>query len=219
MNHVPMRILAANTTAAPVKTTRRAQAKQRTREKVLAAARQLFVEHGYEAATIRDIARAAGMSTGAVFASFNDKAELFDEILVEDSEALHEPVRQAVEAASTVDEALRGIFSTTYRYYYGQLPLLRAGLAVSWTRSDAAEQRGRAALRPVFAAVNTALKRGVERGELLADCDTRMLSGILWDVYLGGYRGALYDGQSLDDAIERMVVRTDAILKGFRRLP
>ena len=58
----------------------RALAKLRTREKILAAAKALFAEHGYEAATIRDIARQAGMSTGAVFASFTDKSDLFTEI-------------------------------------------------------------------------------------------------------------------------------------------
>ena len=50
--------------------TRRALAKQQTRAKVLAAARELFGAQGYEGATIRDIAAAAGMSTGAVFANF-----------------------------------------------------------------------------------------------------------------------------------------------------
>ena len=74
----------------PVKIpTRRALAKQQTRAKVLAAARRLFSEHGYEGATIRDIAQAAGMSTGAVFASFSDKSELFDEILTADYEVIY----------------------------------------------------------------------------------------------------------------------------------
>jgi len=58
----------------------RALAKQRTREKIIAAARALFAERGYEGATIRDIAKAAGMSTGAVFASFTDKSDLFIDI-------------------------------------------------------------------------------------------------------------------------------------------
>lgn len=56
---------------------RRAQAKARTRDKVLVAARALFNEVGYAAATIRDIAVGAGMSTGAVFANFDDKAALY----------------------------------------------------------------------------------------------------------------------------------------------
>lgn len=56
---------------------RRQQAKAATRARVMAAATGLFTEVGYAAATVRDIARAAGMSTGAVFASFEDKAALW----------------------------------------------------------------------------------------------------------------------------------------------
>src|SRR6185437_2714385 len=75
--------------------TRRALAKQQTRMKVLAAARRLFSEQGYEGATIRDIAAAAGMSTGAVFANFTDKSDLFREIMITDMAALAEAMREA----------------------------------------------------------------------------------------------------------------------------
>jgi hypothetical protein len=46
----------------PVRPTRRALAKQQTREKILAAGRELFMTRGYEGATIRDIARAASIT-------------------------------------------------------------------------------------------------------------------------------------------------------------
>lgn len=214
MNHVPMRILAAS--AAPVRTTRRAMAKQKTREKVLQAARELFVEHGYEAATIRDIAKAAGMSTGAVFASFNDKAELFDEILIEDFLAVYEPMTAAVAAAGSLDEAITGLFEVAYRYCVAQLPLLRAGIAVSWTRTEAAEHRNRAAVRPIFEILNGALRAAVEKGELKAETDTRLMANILWDIYLAGYRGAIYDGQTTEDLLARLREKTDIVLAGFR---
>ena len=61
-------------------TTRRSLAKAATREKVVAAARKAFAAGGYEAATIRDIAAIAGMSTGAVFNSFEGKAQLYREV-------------------------------------------------------------------------------------------------------------------------------------------
>ena len=48
MNHIPMRMHAPS--LRPVKLTRRALAKQQTRLKVLAAARKLFSEEGYEGA-------------------------------------------------------------------------------------------------------------------------------------------------------------------------
>lgn len=56
---------------------RRAQAKARTQQRVLAAARTLFDRDGYATATIRAIAKEAGMSTGAVFANYEDKADLY----------------------------------------------------------------------------------------------------------------------------------------------
>lgn len=56
---------------------KRDHAKIRTRAKVLAAARKLFAEKGHQGATIRGIAKEAGMSTGAVFANFKDKEDLY----------------------------------------------------------------------------------------------------------------------------------------------
>ena len=49
---------------------RRDLAKSRTVHKVCEAARRLFVTLGYEATTMRDIARHIGMSTGAVFSVY-----------------------------------------------------------------------------------------------------------------------------------------------------
>lgn len=60
--------------------TKRTLAKAATRQRVVEAARLLFEAGGYEAATIRTIASVAGMSTGAVFASFTGKEALYAEI-------------------------------------------------------------------------------------------------------------------------------------------
>ncbi|MDQ1433678.1 MAG: hypothetical protein QOF59_494, partial [Actinomycetota bacterium] len=47
-----------------------------TRERLLAAAIEVFVDQGYEGARLQDIARTAGLTTGAVYANFRDKEEL-----------------------------------------------------------------------------------------------------------------------------------------------
>ena len=62
----------------PVKLNRRQQAKIATRFKVVASAARLWSELGsYETIGIREIAAGAGMSTGAVFANFDSKADLW----------------------------------------------------------------------------------------------------------------------------------------------
>src|SRR5687768_16751650 len=103
--------------------TRRALAKQQTRAKVLAAGRRLFSEQGYEGATIRDIAAAAGMSTGAVFANFTDKSDLFREIMTADCEALVEAMREGAERGKGVEDSLLKIFMAGYGFYKTRLQL------------------------------------------------------------------------------------------------
>ena len=47
-----------------------------TRERLLRAAADVFAERGYDGARVADIARAAGVSSGAMYAHFASKAEL-----------------------------------------------------------------------------------------------------------------------------------------------
>jgi AcrR family transcriptional regulator len=47
-----------------------------TRDRLLAAAVEVFVDQGYEGARLQDIARTAGLTTGAVYANFRGKEEL-----------------------------------------------------------------------------------------------------------------------------------------------
>lgn len=214
MNHIPMRMHAPS--IRPHKLTRRAIAKQQTREKVLQAARDLFIERGYEGATIRDIARAAGMSTGAVFASFTDKPELFDAILNDDFAALAEPMQDAASVAPTAQDALIAMFGAAYRAHVSQLPLIQAALAASWTRTAEAERARRDSLRPIRALVSEVLQRGVDRGELTQRFDMRLIADMIWDLYLAGYRPTAFEGLTVETQTERLAERIDVVLAGVK---
>lgn len=60
--------------------TKRARQKAATRDTIVRAARTVFLREGYRGATIRGIAKEAGYSTGAIFASFADKDALWKEV-------------------------------------------------------------------------------------------------------------------------------------------
>lgn len=52
-----------------------------TRDRLIAAAIEVFLSDGYEGARVHDVARAAGMTTGAIYANYRGKADLlFDAI-------------------------------------------------------------------------------------------------------------------------------------------
>ena len=58
----------------------RAEQRRRTEARILEAAARLFVESGYERATIRGIARAAGVDAGLVMHYFGSKQDLFQRV-------------------------------------------------------------------------------------------------------------------------------------------
>jgi AcrR family transcriptional regulator len=51
--------------------------RDRTRAKLLEAARSLIREKGYEHTTLEDIAEKAGMTTGAIYGNFKNRDELY----------------------------------------------------------------------------------------------------------------------------------------------
>jgi AcrR family transcriptional regulator len=93
---------------------RQEQARQ-TRAAVLAAARERFLERGYNATTIDEIAAAAGVSKPTVFTAVGNKAQLLkvvrDVAMAGDDDpapvAERPSVERARDAAQTAEEALR----------------------------------------------------------------------------------------------------------------
>lgn len=176
---------------------RRQAAKVRTRQKVLEAARTLFAERGYEPATIRDIAKTAGMSTGAVFANFQDKADLFEAVLSEDMINLAQTLRAASAGETSVRGRLLGALTAGYHTCLEQLPLVQAVIARSWFQPVAAEMRTRAAIKPLISVVTDALQAGVREGELRNDVDVNLISDLIYEAFLSNFRRAAYDGWTI----------------------
>lgn len=197
-------------------TSLRAQSKLKTRRRVLDSARKLFIEHGYEYATIRDIASDAGLSTGAVFASFIDKIDLFKAVMAEDVERQVESLSQAVRPDLDAEAALLAIFEAGYRFHETQLPLLQTALGLTWSHGLGGELGDRPNYAPALKAVQQALARGAERGEFKADGDLGLAAELLWDAYVANYRRALFDSWTIPRLMERMGGQTRLILAGLR---
>ena len=197
--------------------TRRTLAKQQTRAKVLAAARRLFSEEGYEGATIRDIAAAAGMSTGAVFANFTDKSDLFREIMLTDMVALGEAMREAAERGKGVDDALLKIFSAGYAFYKSQLPLARAAFSVGWTPEEGPQLRNSEPSQQLIELMVDQLNAGVDRGELGQEAEVKLRGQMLFEAYLSNFKQAIFEGWSLEALQARSRDQIRVLLAGARR--
>lgn len=63
---------------------RRERVKSETRDKILDAARELFISHGYEGVTMRKVAEKIEYSPTAIYVHFADKEDLFHQLCNED---------------------------------------------------------------------------------------------------------------------------------------
>ncbi len=73
---------------------------EQTRRAIVTAARAVFAEQGYAAASTTAIAAAAGVTRGALYHHFADKTELFRAVFVEIEHELNETVLAAALAES-----------------------------------------------------------------------------------------------------------------------
>jgi AcrR family transcriptional regulator len=78
---------------------RRRLSPQRRRELILEGAMQVFAERGYEAASMEEIARAAGITVAVIYDHFPSKAKLQVELLERQTVALLEHVGGSLEDA------------------------------------------------------------------------------------------------------------------------
>jgi AcrR family transcriptional regulator len=217
MNSRPEFNVAASSPALPpTRMGVRAAGKARSRQNLLSAAKRLFMERGYDGATVRDIAAAAGLSTGAVFASFSDKADLFNEVLLTDIAVQTEAMRQAASEDGLIDERLLKLLTVGYRHQLSQVELLRAALAVSWSQGLRGELGDRPIRRAVMDQIRDVLQAAVAKAELRHDADVDLISETVWDCYVRNYRHALFEGWGLEQLVELMGRQVELLLAGQR---
>lgn len=88
---------------------RRKEIGERTRRFILETAKRLFVERGYFNTSMRDIAREAGVSTGALYHHFESKEEIAGEIYRETVEKIKERLGKALTEGKNTRERIIGI--------------------------------------------------------------------------------------------------------------
>ncbi len=115
----------------------RAQSKERNRQKILDSAMTLFRERGYEAATLRDIARGAGLSTGALFANFNDKTEIFLTVIEEENARVIQTMIDAHDPSLPLVERLHKQLVRGFEAARANARLILSAFVMRWSQNDA----------------------------------------------------------------------------------
>jgi len=83
--------------------------RERTRAALLKAARALIREKGYERTTLDDVAKRAGMTTGAIYGNFKNRDELFIAL----GQTYWAPIRPKIKPGAAFAEAMRALARAT----------------------------------------------------------------------------------------------------------
>jgi AcrR family transcriptional regulator len=97
-------------------TSRRELTKAQNREVILAAARLVFAELGFAAATVRDIIRATPLASGTFYNYFKSKEEVYQALRDELALALRPRLREARLSAASVEEFFAASFRTLFQF-------------------------------------------------------------------------------------------------------
>ena len=78
--------------------------RDQARKRILEAARKLFLERGFEAANLDEVAQRAGVAKGTIYRYFDSKAELYVEVLVWNADAFVERMRHTLDPSLSPQE-------------------------------------------------------------------------------------------------------------------
>lgn len=136
-----------------------------TRQRILAAAAEVFAAEGYFRATMDDIARRAGLSKGALYFHFPSKEELFLSLMDHMAQLLWDAVGEALGSARGASARIAAALRAALDVFERHPELTRVTVVQGATAGDTALARQQA-LRDAFEDV---IARYVE--ELVADGD------------------------------------------------
>lgn len=83
---------------------------------IITAARKVFAEKGYIAATVDEIALRANLAKGTIYVYFDSKEQIYNAVMSDDLEALRRLTVEKIAAAGTVFEKISAYVNARFEY-------------------------------------------------------------------------------------------------------
>jgi AcrR family transcriptional regulator len=183
--------------------------KAESRQRLLAAARRLFIERGYHATRPQDIARAADVGHGTFYLHFADKRECFLAFAETASVELSAFVRERLQGVVGVGPQIRALLNGVMDYAERNPGVLKAAITdLSMISPDPVP--GELLVDRWAADWAELIRNGAASGAFRADYDPIVIGHAIIGLLSGGIRsGAVGDvaRETLIDNLTRFLVR------------
>ena len=207
--------------AAPAKRARRKEARP---GELLEAALALFVEKGFAATRVEEVAARAGVSKGTLFLYFPSKEELFKAVVRENaSRHLHDAFREVAGYAGTSTELLHEFIRRWWTQYGGTPAAGLTKLIMSEAANfpDLAQYYQDEVVQPSHELVRRIVQRGIDRGEL-REVDLTLAAHLIVAplVQLVTWRFSLapcWPATLMPDPLALLDMHADMVVRGLRQ--
>jgi AcrR family transcriptional regulator len=166
----------------------RARSKAITRERIIQSARHLFTLNGFHKATLRDIAEHAGLSTGAVFANFKDKQEIFNLILFEEMALIKKALKDGFNPEHSFKEKALHQFRIGCAYGLKSYGIFQSAFELFMTSQIESQPVVDQLNKTILATITNLYKRGLSTAEIKDIDDMEALILMVHDLTLSSIR-------------------------------
>ena len=192
---------------------RRTESGSVRQEQILAAARKVFGEKGYEGTTISDIVKAAGVAQGTFYLYFPSKRDAFFALGQQVHEIMAKTFQKAYDPALPFEERLRVLTKAGFECAKANADIIR--LVFFGADSISVEvQTAFLKNNPVIASMTQMFKRDIEAGNMEPidpEIASRLFLGMIKNAFVEAFvLGDERDAQRLEDGVA-------LIINGLRR--
>jgi AcrR family transcriptional regulator len=181
-----------------------------TKKKILEAARSVFVEQGYAQASMRLIARAAGISVGGLYLYFRNKEDLYLTFMQDWMKKLNDTTQNALEKIDDPIDAIRAfiMISIDFARWNREIIILQ-GRELGF---NFGVDRKREFFRERRRLIADIVRKGIESGAF-HECDANEAANVIFNMLRGFIVSMVMDEESLFSAD----AYADLVLNGLRR--
>jgi AcrR family transcriptional regulator len=167
----------------------REQNKVEKSQRIRAAARELFSKHGYDSATLRQIAKRAHVGLGTVFNYAQDKRDLVFLIFNEELAAVTDLALRVTHSHRSLLDQLVGIYKPHYEYFSRNPALSRILLKELTFYSEGKQARTFQEIRErLISGIENAVHMAQQDGRIQTEANARLIARQIFFVSSGAIR-------------------------------
>lgn len=157
------------------------------REQIIDGAKRVFMSVGFDAASMNDITREAGVSKGTIYVYFENKEDLFGALIERERERVVQNIKHALDEKEPIDEAMFDFGVTLTQHLTGDhtIRAMRMVLGVIDRMPGLARRFFVATPESGYTILKAYLDRRMAQGDLVI-ADTEMAARQFIEMSLGG---------------------------------